>query len=167
MDKVDIRIYFTLPTCDADNIGDSVSQSDHDHVGCQHFLSKPPRAGSEAEKSRSEGVNSGSKLREALRNSLNASNLGSRKLVFLHGSKRDFIQTRVGSTLECSGHIEYVSDAVKKIPLSVSEDPQSWNREEEEENHINIFHRLLFEGRIFYAVHLINCIHPQAAMTTS
>ena len=126
-----------------------MSQSDHDHVGCQHFLSKPPRAGSEAEKSRSEGVNSGSKLREALRNSLNASNLGSRKLVFLHGSKRDFIQTRVGSTLENSGHIEYVSDAVKKIPLSVSEDPQSWNREEEE-NHINIFHRLLFEGRIFY-----------------
>lgn len=147
MDEVDIRIYFNLPTCDADNIGDSVSQSDH--VGCQHFLSKHPVSRAEGEKSRSDEVTSGSKLREVLRNSLNASNFGSRKLVFLHGSKSDFIQTRVGSALANSGHVEYVSDAVKKIPLSIIEDPQSWEREEEE-NHINIFHRLIFEGRIYY-----------------
>merc|ERR1711952_214470 len=76
MDEEEVRLYFDLSSLTSPH-----HDQDHQHVGCQHRLSTScPAAQPEAPAFRFQ--------------------FGSKKLLFLHGSRTEWIRTRVGLTEE-------------------------------------------------------------------
>ena len=121
MDEVDIRLYFDLSPLPVSLFLPLSEQQEGavTHVGCQHKLSRP------GEEAKPEGFKF---------------QFGSKKLFFLHGTKSEWVKTRVG-VREVEEVLEVEDDKYLEILRDSSDGEEE--EEEEEENHWRKLQRVL------------------------
>ena len=133
MDKEDIKLYFSIPISYDIEANPNIEINHHD---CQHCISP----------SDEESV---PKIREKVK-------IGSKKLLFLHGSKKEWIDARVKSfgNIEKESNVNEVFDQVKD-ELWNQNDKDFFRSNENEKNtslgiyfpvNFDILHLLLIEG---------------------
>ena len=120
MDEAEIILYFDLSSLSSLSLPLSDQQDGLKHVGCQHRLSRP------AEVAKPEGFRF---------------QFGSKKLFFLHGTKSEWVKTRVGvREVEQVVEVEEVED---EKYLDILTDSSDGEEEEEEKNHWRNLQRVL------------------------